>query len=105
MSLTTIGIVGIILLVILLFCDMPVGFVMSFLGFWGFCYVRGQALGGHDGKNFPSPHLTENLFTFGVIKRPIGLAPGRENFAISLYFIAIGMTGFGNGHISVSDGF
>jgi tripartite ATP-independent transporter DctM subunit len=41
MSLTTIGLIGIILLVILLFSNMPVGFVMGFLGLLGFSYVRG----------------------------------------------------------------
>ena len=39
MSLTTIGIGGIIILVIVLFSKMPVGFVMGFLGFLGFSYV------------------------------------------------------------------
>ncbi len=39
MSLTTIGIVGIVILVIVLFSKMPVGFVMGFLGFLGFSYV------------------------------------------------------------------
>ena len=39
MSLTTIGIIGIVILVILLFSKMPVGFVMAFLGFLGFSYV------------------------------------------------------------------
>jgi C4-dicarboxylate transporter DctM subunit len=38
-SLTTIGIGGIIILVIVLFSKMPVGFVMGFLGFLGFSYV------------------------------------------------------------------
>lgn len=41
MSLTTIGIIGIIVLVVLLFSKMPVGFVMAFLGFLGFSYIRG----------------------------------------------------------------
>ncbi|MGD8226129.1 MAG: TRAP transporter large permease [Desulfobacteraceae bacterium] len=39
MSVTTIGIIGIIILVIFLFSRMPVGFVMGFLGFVGFSYV------------------------------------------------------------------
>jgi C4-dicarboxylate transporter DctM subunit len=39
MSVTTIGIIGIIVLVIFLFSRMPVGFVMGFLGFVGFSYV------------------------------------------------------------------
>jgi tripartite ATP-independent transporter DctM subunit len=41
MSLSTIGIIGIIVLVVLLFSRMPVGFVMAFLGFLGFSYIRG----------------------------------------------------------------
>lgn len=39
MSLTTIGIIGIVVLVIFLFSKMPVGFVMAFLGFLGFSFV------------------------------------------------------------------
>ena len=39
MSLTTIGIIGLIILVIILFSKMPVGFVMALLGFVGFSYV------------------------------------------------------------------
>jgi len=39
MSLTAIGIIGLIVLVTLLFSKMPVGFVMAFLGFLGFSYV------------------------------------------------------------------
>jgi len=39
MSLTTIGIIGIIALVILLYSKMPVGFAMGFLGLFGFSYV------------------------------------------------------------------
>lgn len=41
MSLATTGIIGIVILIILLFSRMPVGFVMGFLGFLGFSYVRG----------------------------------------------------------------
>ena len=39
MSVTTVGIIGVIVLVIFLFSRMPVGFVMGFLGFVGFSYV------------------------------------------------------------------
>ena len=39
MSLTTIGIIGIVILVILLYSKMPVGFAMGFLGLIGFSYV------------------------------------------------------------------
>ncbi len=39
MSLTAIGTIGLVVLVILLFSKMPVGFVMAFLGFLGFSYI------------------------------------------------------------------
>ncbi|MDY6880810.1 MAG: TRAP transporter large permease [Desulfatiglans sp.] len=39
MSLTTIGLIGVIILILLLFSKMPVGFVMGLLGFLGFSYV------------------------------------------------------------------
>ena len=39
MSLTTTGIIGIIVLVLLLYSKMPVGFAMGFLGLMGFSYV------------------------------------------------------------------
>jgi C4-dicarboxylate transporter, DctM subunit len=39
MNLLTIGIIGIVALVILLYSNMPVGFAMAFLGFIGFAYV------------------------------------------------------------------
>ncbi len=39
MSLSTIGIIGIIILIVLLYSKMPVGFAMGFLGLIGFSYV------------------------------------------------------------------
>ena len=39
MSLSTIGIIGIIVLIVLLYSKMPVGFAMGFLGLIGFSYV------------------------------------------------------------------
>jgi len=39
MSLTTTGIIGIIILILLLYSKMPVGFAMGFLGLMGFSYV------------------------------------------------------------------
>ena len=39
MSLTTTGIIGIIVLVILLYSKMPVGFAMGFVGLIGFSYA------------------------------------------------------------------
>jgi len=45
MSLMTIGILGILILIFFLFSNMPVGFVMGFIGFIGFSYVRGVEAG------------------------------------------------------------
>ncbi len=45
MSLTTIGILGTILLIMLLFSKMPVGFVMALLGVLGFSYVVSPTAG------------------------------------------------------------
>ena len=45
MSMTTIGIIGVLLLILLLFSKMPVGFVMAFLGFAGFSYVVNPTAG------------------------------------------------------------
>jgi C4-dicarboxylate transporter, DctM subunit len=45
MSLMAIGVLGILILIALLFSNMPVGFVMGFVGFLGFCYVRGMEAG------------------------------------------------------------
>lgn len=51
------------------------------------------------------PALTENFFSLGIIKGPIGLSFGGVNLGLRLYFITIGMVGFGNGGISVGNGF
>lgn len=45
MSLTTIGIIGIIVLLAFLFSNMPVGFVMGMVGFLGFSFVKGWGPG------------------------------------------------------------
>jgi len=45
MNVTTIGIVGVVVLILLLFSRMPVGFVMGFLGFLGFSYVVNVSAG------------------------------------------------------------
>jgi tripartite ATP-independent transporter DctM subunit len=45
MSLTAIGVIGIIVLLILLFSNMPVGFVMGMVGFIGFSYLKGWGPG------------------------------------------------------------
>ncbi len=70
MNLTVIGIIGLILLVVLLFSKMPVGFVMAILGLFGFGYVvtfgAGLSLLAKDvWDNFSSYSLTViPLFVF-----------------------------------------
>ena len=39
MESTTVGLIGLIVLIIVLFSRMPVGFVMALVGFVGFCYM------------------------------------------------------------------
>jgi C4-dicarboxylate transporter DctM subunit len=36
----TVGVIGLLILIIVLFSRMPVGFVMALVGFLGFCYLR-----------------------------------------------------------------
>jgi C4-dicarboxylate transporter, DctM subunit len=70
MSLSTVGIIGIIVLVVLLYSKMPVGFAMGFLGLIGFSYVvnfdAGLSLLARDVWNvFSSYNLTViPLFVF-----------------------------------------
>jgi C4-dicarboxylate transporter DctM subunit len=42
---TTIGVIGLIILIIVLFSRMPVGFVMALVGLLGFCYLRSPEAG------------------------------------------------------------
>jgi len=63
MSSMTIGIIGIILLLILLFSKMPVGYVMAVVGFIGFAYIRGydsamHLLAGDFYETFSSYNMT-----------------------------------------------
>ncbi|MBW1988762.1 MAG: C4-dicarboxylate ABC transporter permease, partial [Deltaproteobacteria bacterium] len=55
MSPTLIGVIGVLLLVVLLFSRMPVGFVMGLLGFLGFAWV----------VNFPAAVslISQDLYT------------------------------------------
>jgi tripartite ATP-independent transporter DctM subunit len=42
---TTIGVIGLLVLIIVLFSRMPVGFVMALVGLLGFCYLRSPEAG------------------------------------------------------------
>jgi len=76
MSLTTIGIIGIIILVILLFSNMPVGFVMGFLGFLGFSYV--VALG--PGLSLLARDVFDVFSSYGLTVLPLFVFMGQIAF-------------------------
>jgi tripartite ATP-independent transporter DctM subunit len=76
MSLTTIGIIGIILLVIILFSNMPVGFVMGFLGFLGFSYVRGL----EPGLSLLARDVFEVFSSYGLTVVPLFVFMGQIAF-------------------------
>ncbi len=76
MSVTTIGIIGIIVLVILLFSKMPVGFAMGLVGFLGFSYVvnisAGLSLLSHD--------VWESFSSYGLTVIPLFVFMGQIAF-------------------------
>ena len=76
MSLTAIGIIGIILLVILLFTNMPVGFVMGLVGFVGFCYIKGVG----PGLNLVAKDVFEVFSSYGLTVVPLFIFMGQLSF-------------------------
>jgi len=76
MSLTTIGIIGIIILVILLFSNMPVGYVMGFLGFIGFSYVVNL----HAGLNLLAMDVWDVFSSYSLTVIPLFVFMGQIAF-------------------------
>jgi tripartite ATP-independent transporter DctM subunit len=76
MSLTTIGIIGIVILVILLFSKMPVGFVMAFLGFVGFSYVVNLTAG----LNLLAKDVFETFSSYSLTVIPLFVLMGQIAF-------------------------
>ncbi len=76
MSVTTIGIIGVIILVIMLFSRMPVGFVMGFLGFIGFSYVRGL----EPGLSLIARDLFDVFSSYGLTVVPLFVLMGQVAF-------------------------
>ena len=76
MSLTAIGIIGIIILVILLFTNMPVGFVMGLVGFVGFCYIKGVG----PGLNLVAKDVFEVFSSYGLTVVPLFIFMGQLSF-------------------------
>ena len=76
MSLITIGILGIILLVILLFSRMPVGFAMGFLGLLGFSYVVNFSAG----LSLLARDVWDNFSSYGLTVIPLFVFMGQIAF-------------------------
>ena len=76
MELTTIGILGLLLLVILLFSYMPVGFVMGFLGFLGFSYVVNL----NAGLNLLARDVWDTFSSYGLTVIPLFVFMGQIAF-------------------------
>lgn len=76
MSLTTVAIIGIIILVMLLFSNMPVGFVMGVLGFLGFSYVVNM----HAGLNLLARDVFEIFSSHGLTVIPLFVFMGQIAF-------------------------
>jgi len=77
LSLTVVGILGIIiLLAILFFLGIPVGFAMGIVGFGGFCYV----VSFHAGLNMVSSVLWETLSKYGLTVIPLFIFMGQVAF-------------------------
>ena len=76
MSLTTIGIIGIAILIILLFSNMPVGFVMGFLGFLGFSYVVNL----HAGLSLLAMDIWDVFGSYGLTVIPLFVFMGQIAF-------------------------
>jgi C4-dicarboxylate transporter DctM subunit len=97
MSLTVIGIMGLVLLVILLFLRMPVGFVMGLLGFLGVSYVQGL----EPGLAFLARDVFEVFSLYGLTVLPLILFMDQVAFHSAmgrrLYDSALAVLGRGKG--------
>ena len=77
MSLTLVGIAGIIiLLLVLFFLGMPVGFAMGIIGFCGFCYV----ISVKAGLNMLGSVLWETFSKYGLTVIPLFIFMGQVAF-------------------------
>jgi C4-dicarboxylate transporter DctM subunit len=76
MSLTQIGITGIVILIILLFSNMPVGFVMGLAGLAGFIYVKGIG----PGLNLLANDVFEIFSSYGLTVIPLFVLMGQLSF-------------------------
>jgi tripartite ATP-independent transporter DctM subunit len=76
MELTQIGIIGILILIIFLFSNMPVGFVMGLVGLGGFIYVKGLG----PGLNLLASDVFEIFSSYGLTVIPLFVLMGQLSF-------------------------
>ena len=76
MSVTLIGIIGILVLIIFLFSNMPVGFVMAFIGFVGFSVIRGLG----PGLSIVAKDVFEVFSSYGLTVVPLFVFMGQLSF-------------------------
>ena len=73
---TQIGIIGIIILIIFLFSNMPVGFVMGLVGLGGFIYVKGLG----PGLNLLACDVFDIFSSYGLTVIPLFVFMGQLSF-------------------------
>jgi len=76
MELTHIGIIGILILIIFLFSNMPVGFVMGLVGLVGFIYVKGIG----PGLNLLAGDVFDIFSSYGLTVIPLFVLMGQLSF-------------------------
>jgi tripartite ATP-independent transporter DctM subunit len=76
MGLTAIGIIGILVLVLFLFTNMPVGFVMGLIGFLGFSYIKGFG----PGSSLLARDVFEVFSSYGLTVVPLFVFMGQLSF-------------------------
>ncbi|MBN1832605.1 MAG: TRAP transporter large permease [Deltaproteobacteria bacterium] len=76
MGLTQIGITGIVILIIFLFSNMPVGFVMGLVGLGGFIYVKGLG----PGLNLLASDVFEIFSSYGLTVIPLFVLMGQISY-------------------------
>jgi C4-dicarboxylate transporter DctM subunit len=76
MSLTAIGIIGILVLIVFLFTNMPVGFVMGLIGFLGFSYIKGFG----PGSSILARDVFEVFSSYGLTVVPLFVFMGQLSF-------------------------
>ncbi len=76
MSLAAIGTIGILVLVVFLFTNMPVGFVMGLIGFLGFSYIKGFG----PGSSLLAKDVFEVFSSYGLTVVPLFVFMGQLSF-------------------------